>query len=114
MFGKQQFKFSIGAKINECFASIYHDEVKDGPMRPTLKAGRKKEGMVSRPTFVSLFATLSKDYDDNDIYLLRFKDGLASFEAFNLEMTETKGIIKYKGLGEVFLEIDEKNISYFK
>ena len=29
----EQFKFSIGAMINECFSAIYHDKVKDGPMR---------------------------------------------------------------------------------
>ena len=33
VYGEKAFKFSIGAKINECFASIYHNDVKDGPMR---------------------------------------------------------------------------------
>ena len=51
----EQFKFSIGAMINECFAAIYHDKVKDGPMRkigcnrpaPSKKNNPSLEGIVS-------------------------------------------------------------------
>ena len=47
----EQFKFSIGAMINECFSAIYHDKVKDGPMRGRPAMSKKKnpglEGVVS-------------------------------------------------------------------
>mgnify|MGYP006112602121 CR=1 FL=1 len=47
----EQFKFSIGAMINECFAAIYHDKVKDGPMRgrpaPSKKNNPSLEGIIS-------------------------------------------------------------------
>ena len=63
MFGNSAFRFSIGAKINECFASIYHDQVKDGPMRgkprPAPSTIGSKTGFISKPNWNSIINKLN-------------------------------------------------------
>ena len=54
--------------INECFAAIYHDKVKDGPMRgrpaPSKKNNPSREGVVSQPTWRSVYNALDVKIDD--------------------------------------------------
>jgi len=79
MFGAKQFKFGIGAKINECYASIYHDEVKDGPMRRmAVTKAKSKEGLVSKPTWRSIISKLADEHQ-HGLYILRHDKGQPHF-----------------------------------
>ena len=110
MFGQKAFKFSIGAKINECFASIYHDEVKDGIMRPTVSSTRSKEGLISRPTLRAIYGIVLQSKDKN-LYMLQHENGVSEFKPFKVEISDESITLTSENHQKI---INLENISYYK
>ena len=77
VYGEKAFKQNIGSKINECFASIYHDEHKDGPMRPVRPrkpSHVSDQGIITKPNLKNIVGNLIKPQSDI-LNILRFKNG---------------------------------------